>query len=210
MARAGWAPPAVLAAEAAWALADLALHEEAGCPARLPAPARPPSRLWAVVVGGGQDPDGRGRGGGGRALRRRPRVRSHPRPPAGSPGMGASRRSPRGRGRGGQRRHRRRPGGRHRPQRHGGRRRRPRPPRSGPGRRGSRLGRSGGGTDPAAQALGRARPPSLAAQRRISAPGAVIGLEGIDRVAGPDGVQAVTVALAGTDCPEPGALLARW
>ena len=28
VARAGWAPPAVLAAEAAWALGDLALHEE--------------------------------------------------------------------------------------------------------------------------------------------------------------------------------------
>ena len=34
VARAGWAPPAVLAAEAAWALGDLALHEE---PAVLPA-----------------------------------------------------------------------------------------------------------------------------------------------------------------------------
>src|SRR6202044_1741336 len=29
VARAGWAPPAVLAAEAAWALGDLALHESA-------------------------------------------------------------------------------------------------------------------------------------------------------------------------------------
>ena len=40
--------------------------------------------------------------------------------------------------------------------------------------------------------------------------GSIVGLDGIDRVAGPIGVQAVPVALAGSDCPEPGELLARW
>jgi len=40
--------------------------------------------------------------------------------------------------------------------------------------------------------------------------GCVVSLEGIDKVAGPTGVQSVPVALAGSDCPEPGELLARW
>jgi hypothetical protein len=40
--------------------------------------------------------------------------------------------------------------------------------------------------------------------------GSIVGLDGIDRVAGPLGVQTVSVALACTDCPEPAELLARW
>jgi len=40
--------------------------------------------------------------------------------------------------------------------------------------------------------------------------GSVVDLDGIDRVAGPFGVQPVAVALAHPDCPEPGELLARW
>jgi hypothetical protein len=40
--------------------------------------------------------------------------------------------------------------------------------------------------------------------------GLVVGLEGVDRVAGPFGVQRVEIALASTDCPEPAALTAAW
>ena len=65
--------------------------------------------------------------------------------------------------------------------------------------------------------VGRVMPPKLwdALVRRVesvnvSRSGSVLGLEGIDSVAGPTGVQSVPVALAGSDCPEPGALLARW
>ena len=65
--------------------------------------------------------------------------------------------------------------------------------------------------------VGRVMPPKLwdALVRRVETAhvprsGSVLGLEGIDQVAGPGGVQAVAVALAGTDCPEPGELLARW
>ena len=66
--------------------------------------------------------------------------------------------------------------------------------------------------------VGRVMPPKLwdALVRRVDAgaiaadPASVIALDGIDRVAGPTGVQRVAVALASTDCPEPGALLARW
>jgi hypothetical protein len=64
--------------------------------------------------------------------------------------------------------------------------------------------------------VGRVLPPRLwdALVRRVEAmriprSGTVVGLEGIDRVAGPAGVQPVAVALASTDCPEPGELLAR-
>jgi hypothetical protein len=64
--------------------------------------------------------------------------------------------------------------------------------------------------------VGRVLPPRLwdALVRRLEATriprsGSVIGLEGIERVAGPAGVQTVPVALASTDCPEPGELLAR-
>ena len=65
--------------------------------------------------------------------------------------------------------------------------------------------------------VGRVLPPRLweALVRRLEAAhlprsGCVFDLEGIDRVAGPTGVQTVPVALAGTDCPEPGELLAHW
>jgi hypothetical protein len=65
--------------------------------------------------------------------------------------------------------------------------------------------------------VGRVMPPKLwdALVRRLEAAhmaraGSVVDLAGIDRVAGPFGVQAVAVALASTDCPEPGELLARW
>jgi hypothetical protein len=65
--------------------------------------------------------------------------------------------------------------------------------------------------------VGRIMPPKLwdALVRRLDAvsvarSGAVIDLDGIDRVAGPVGVQGMPVALASTDCPEPGELLARW
>jgi hypothetical protein len=64
--------------------------------------------------------------------------------------------------------------------------------------------------------VGRVLPPRLwdALVRRVEAmgiprSGSVVGLEGVDRVAGPAGVQSVAVALASTDCPEPGELLAR-
>jgi hypothetical protein len=65
--------------------------------------------------------------------------------------------------------------------------------------------------------VGRVMPPKLweALVRRVDAAriprsGAIAGLDGIERVAGPFGVQAVPVALACTDCPEPAELLARW
>jgi len=40
--------------------------------------------------------------------------------------------------------------------------------------------------------------------------GLVVDLAGVDRVVGPQGAQAPRVALAGTDCPEPPELLTRW
>ena len=65
--------------------------------------------------------------------------------------------------------------------------------------------------------VGRVMPPRLweALVRRLQGAhiprsGSVVGLDGIDRVAGPFGVQTVPVALACTDCPEPAELLARW
>ncbi|MDR3649631.1 MAG: hypothetical protein P4L20_11110 [Acidimicrobiales bacterium] len=65
--------------------------------------------------------------------------------------------------------------------------------------------------------VGRMLPPRLweALVHRLEAAhvprsGCVVSLEGIDKVAGPTGVQSVPVALAGSDCPEPGELLARW
>jgi hypothetical protein len=65
--------------------------------------------------------------------------------------------------------------------------------------------------------VGRVMPPKLwdAVVRRLEGShgtrsGAVIDLDGIVRVAGPVGVQPLPVALASTDCPEPGELLARW
>jgi len=65
--------------------------------------------------------------------------------------------------------------------------------------------------------VGRVMPPRLwealvrrVEDARIPRCGTVVGLGGIDRVAGPFGVQSVPVALACTDCPEPAELLARW
>ena len=40
--------------------------------------------------------------------------------------------------------------------------------------------------------------------------GVLIPLAGVDQVAGPTGVQPLRIALATTDCPEPAELLARW
>jgi hypothetical protein len=40
--------------------------------------------------------------------------------------------------------------------------------------------------------------------------GVVVDLAGVERVAGPSGVQPTRLALAATDCPEPPELLARW
>ena len=66
--------------------------------------------------------------------------------------------------------------------------------------------------------VGRVMPPRLwdALVRRLETAhvpgsGSIVDLDGIDRVAGPDRrAERVAVALAGTDCPEPGELLARW
>jgi hypothetical protein len=49
----------------------------------------------------------------------------------------------------------------------------------------------------------------LAATPNVHA-GVVVGLAGVERVAGPSGVQSLRLALAGTDCPEPPELLAPW
>jgi hypothetical protein len=49
----------------------------------------------------------------------------------------------------------------------------------------------------------------LAATPSVHA-GVVVGLAGVERVAGPSGVQPVRLALAGTDCPEPPELLSPW
>jgi len=40
--------------------------------------------------------------------------------------------------------------------------------------------------------------------------GVVVTLQGVDQVAGPSGTQPVRIALENTDCPEPSELLARW
>jgi hypothetical protein len=65
--------------------------------------------------------------------------------------------------------------------------------------------------------VGRVMPPKLwdAIVRRLDATamshtGSVVSLDGVDQVAGPSGLHTVPVSLAGTDCPEPGELLARW
>jgi hypothetical protein len=47
-------------------------------------------------------------------------------------------------------------------------------------------------------------------ESHIRRSGAVVMLDGVDRVAGPDGLQSLQAALAGSDCPEPAALLAHW
>jgi len=67
-----------------------------------------------------------------------------------------------------------------------------------------------------AAGVGRVMPPRLweALVRRVEDAtdrcGAVVALDGVERVAGPCGLQPPAVALAGSDCPEPGELLARW
>ena len=65
--------------------------------------------------------------------------------------------------------------------------------------------------------MGRILPPRLweALARKLTATpairsGVIVGLAGVERVAGPSGVQAPRLALAGTDCPEPPELLAPW
>jgi hypothetical protein len=65
--------------------------------------------------------------------------------------------------------------------------------------------------------VGRVMPPKMweAMARRVGdgglrRSGIVMGLDGVDRVAGPYGVQRVEIALASTDCPEPAALTAPW
>jgi hypothetical protein len=65
--------------------------------------------------------------------------------------------------------------------------------------------------------VGRILPPRLwgALSAKVAATpashsGVVVGLTGVERVAGPSGVQSLRLALAGTDCPEPPELLAPW
>jgi hypothetical protein len=65
--------------------------------------------------------------------------------------------------------------------------------------------------------VGRVMPGGIweAMARRVGAShirrtGAVVTLDGVDRVAGADGLQTLPTALAGGGCPEPAALLARW
>ncbi len=208
MARAGWAPPAVLAAEAAWALGDLALHESS---AVLPACRRLLDRhpgcgpLWWVaarMLTAGDPVE--------EAERCADLLEADLTPDLVRDALTGERRAVR----------------------HGG----VGDVASadvvvvevdalGPG--GMVLDADDAGLIEAARALGvpvwaeggvgRVLPPKLwdALVRRVEAArvarsGSVVGLEGIDRVAGPVGVQAVAVALASTDCPEPGELLARW
>jgi len=208
VARAGWAPPAVLAAEAAWALGDLALHEES---AVVPACRRLLDRhpgcgpLWWVaarILTAGDAAEEAERCAD--ALESDPTSELLHEDLAGQP----------------------------RAVRHGGMG----DVASadvvvvevdaiGPG--GMVIDADDIGLMEAARAVevpvwaeagvGRVMPPRLweALARRLEAAqlprtGCIVGLEGIDRVAGPTGVQAVPVALAGGDCPEPGELLARW
>jgi len=208
VARAGWAPPAVLAAEAAWALGDLAMHEES---AVVPACRRLLDRhpgcgpLWWVaarILTAGDVVQ--------EAERCADALESDPTSGLLHEELGTARRAVR----------------------HGG----VGDVASadvvvvevdaiGPG--GMVLDADDMGLIEAARAVevpvwveagvGRVLPPRLwdALVRRVESAhvtrsGAVVGLDGIDRVAGPVGVQTVPVALAGSDCPEPGELLARW
>lgn len=208
VARAGWAPPAVLAAEAAWALGDLALHEES---AVLPACRRLLDRhpgcgpLWWVaarILTAGDAAE--------EAERCADALESDPTSDLLREELGWERRAIR----------------------HGG----IGDVASadvvvvevdaiGPG--GVVLDADDMGLIEAARAVevpvwveagvGRVMPPKLwdalvrkVESAQVSRSGSVLGLDGIDSVAGPAGVQSVPVALAGTDCPEPGALLARW
>jgi hypothetical protein len=208
VARAGWAPPAVLAAEAAWALGDLALHEES---AVLPACRRLLDRhpgcgpLWWVAARmlTAGDP-------AQEAERCADLLECDPTPDRLLEDLGNDRRAVS----------------------HGG----VGEVASadvvivevdaiGPG--GVVLDADDFGVIEAARAVGvpvwveggvgRVMPPKLwdALVRRLDAAhlprsGSVVDLDGIDRVAGPLGVQPVAVALAYPDCPEPGELLARW
>jgi len=208
VARAGWAPPAVLAAEAAWALGDLALHEE---PAVLPACRRLLDRhpgcgpLWWVaarILTAGDPVE--------EAERCVDALESDATSDLLREDIGGDRRAVR----------------------HGG----VGDVASadvvivevdaiGPG--GMVLDADDMGLIEAARAVevplwveagvGRVMPPKLwdAVVRRlekahIPRSGSVVGLDGVARVAGPFGVQAVPIALAHTDCPEPAELLARW
>ena len=65
--------------------------------------------------------------------------------------------------------------------------------------------------------VGRVLPPRLwdALARRVESGsgldgGVVVSLAGVDQVAGPSGTQSLRIALASTDCPEPSELLSRW
>jgi hypothetical protein len=65
--------------------------------------------------------------------------------------------------------------------------------------------------------VGRVLPPRLwdalsakLASANDSRSGVIADLAGVERVVGPTGAQSPRVALAGTDCPEPPELLARW
>lgn len=212
MARAGWAPPAELAAEAAWALGDLALHEES---AVLPACRRLLDRhpgcgpLWWVaarILTAGDPAQ--------EAEHCADALQSDPT----SDLLGDLLRGDLDAGR--------------RAVRHGG----VGDVASaeivvvevdaiGPG--GALVDVDDVGLMEAARALevpvwveagvGRVMPPRLweAMVRRVEAAhihrtASVVGLDGVEVVAGPVGVQTVSVALASSDCPEPGELLARW
>jgi hypothetical protein len=208
VARAGWAPPAVLAAEAAWALGDLALHESS---AVLPACRRLLDRhpgcgpLWWVaarLLTAGDAAE--------EAERCVDLLESDPTSDLLHEDLS----------------------GEIRPVRHGG----VGDVASadvvvvevdaiGPG--GVVLDADDIGLIEAARAVGvpvwveggvgRVMPPKLwdAMVRRIDGShlaqsGVIVDLGGIVRVAGPVGVQDLPVALASSDCPEPGELLARW
>lgn len=208
MARAGWAPPAVLAAEAAWALGDLALHEGS---AVLPACRRLLDRhpgcgpLWWVtarILTAGDAAE--------EAERCVDLLEADPTSDLLHEGLGSETRMVR----------------------HGG----VGDVASADvvvvevdaiGPRGVVLDADDIGLIEAARAVGvpvwaeggvgRVMPPRLweAMVRRIDGShharsGVVVGLDGIVRVAGPVGIQDVAVALASSDCPEPGELLARW
>ena len=65
--------------------------------------------------------------------------------------------------------------------------------------------------------VGRILPPRVwdALARKLEAAagsrsGVVVDIAGVERVVGPNGAQSPRVALAGSDCPEPPELLARW
>ena len=118
-------------------------------------------------------------------------------------------RPPRRSGRRRQRRHRRGPGGRIRCRRHGGGRRCSRTARGGPGGRGAGVGRSRGGAGPAAAAVGGTRRQAGVGHRRSLRRHRPIW-PASNASSGRPGRKHRGVALAGTDCPEPPELLARW